>query len=399
MNSWETKVTLPLGYRYSTLYAGIRKVRKDDLSLIVSDIPASAAGVFTQNRAMAAPVIVSKEHLAASGGIARAILTNAGNANCATRTGRKVALATVKALARELKVPVSQVLPASTGVIGVELDPAKITAQTPALVGGLAADRFEDVAQAIMTTDLVPKRAFASIAVKGGTIQLAGMTKGSGMIQPMMATTLGYVVTDAALPPADLQRMLRRATERSYNALSVDGDTSTNDSVYLLANGASGLQLSSAEKGLFAEALTVLMEDLARQIARDGEGAKKLVTIDVEGASSNAAAMRIARQIGNSPLVKTAIAGSDPNWGRILCAAGNAGVAFEPKDVDIRMQGLLVCKGGLGRDFSEDELTRLLDEPDCHIGFQIRGEGKGRARFYTCDFTEGYIQINGSYRT
>lgn len=399
MNSWETKVTLPLGYRYSTLYAGIRKVRKDDLSLIVSDIPASAAGVFTQNRAMAAPVIVSKEHLAASGGIARAILTNAGNANCATRTGRKVALATVKALARELKVPVSQVLPASTGVIGVELDPAKITAQTPALVGGLAADRFEDVAQAIMTTDLVPKRAFASIAVKGGTIQLAGMTKGSGMIQPMMATTLGYVVTDAALPPAELQRMLRRATERSYNALSVDGDTSTNDSVYLLANGASGLQLSSAEKGLFAEALTVLMEDLARQIARDGEGAKKLVTIDVEGASSNAAAMRIARQIGNSPLVKTAIAGSDPNWGRILCAAGNAGVAFEPKDVDIRMQGLLVCKGGLGRDFSEDELTRLLDEPDCHIGFQIRGEGKGRARFYTCDFTEGYIQINGSYRT
>jgi glutamate N-acetyltransferase/amino-acid N-acetyltransferase len=392
-------LNLPLGFRYSSLYAGIRKAQKDDLSLIVSDLPAAAAGVFTQNKAMAAPVILSKQNLAASAGTARAILTNAGNANCATRTGMKVASATTRALAKALKVPAAHVLPASTGVIGVELDPDKITSQIPALVDGLSPDRFEDVVNAILTTDLAPKKAFATLAVKGGTIHLAGMTKGSGMIQPLMATTLGYVLTDAALPPAELHRMLRKAADRSYNALSVDGDTSTNDSVFLLANGASGLPLTSADKSLFAGALNMLMEDLAKQIARDGEGAKKLITITVEGTRSDKEAMRIARVIANSPLVKTAIAGSDPNWGRILMAAGNAGVDFELKNVDIRMQGLLVCKGGLAVDFSEPELTKLLDEPDCRIAFSLRGDGSGKARFFTCDFTEGYIQINGSYRT
>jgi glutamate N-acetyltransferase/amino-acid N-acetyltransferase len=381
------------------LYAGIRKAQKDDLSLIVSDVPAAAAGVFTQNKAKAAPVILSQENLAATGGVARAILTNAGNANCATRTGMKVALSTSKAVAKALKVPANQVLPASTGVIGVELDPSKIISQAGALAAGLSADRFDDVVNAIMTTDLVPKRATASLAVKGGVIHLAGMTKGSGMIQPLMATTLGYIVTDAPLAAPELQKMLRKAADRSYNAMSVDGDTSTNDSVYLLANGASGLTMSPSDKTLFADALTVLMEDLAKQIARDGEGAKKLVTIDIEGTRTDKQAMQIARVIGNSPLVKTAIAGSDPNWGRIMMAAGNAGVDFELKNVDIRMQGLLVCKGGLAKDFSEAELTKLLDEPDCHISFSIKGDGKGKARFYTCDFTEGYIQINGSYRT
>ncbi|MFN0105941.1 MAG: bifunctional glutamate N-acetyltransferase/amino-acid acetyltransferase ArgJ [Bryobacteraceae bacterium] len=390
---------LPLGYRYSALYAGIRKTQKDDLSLIVSDVPAAAAGVFTQNKAMAAPVILSKKNLAATGGTARAILTNAGNANCATGTGMRVATETTRALAKVLKVPATHVLPASTGVIGVEMDGSKITSNVGALVEGLSADRFNDVVRAIMTTDLAPKRAHASVAVKGGTIHVAGMTKGSGMIQPLMATTLGYIVTDAALTAAELQKMLRRAADRSYNAMSVDGDTSTNDAVYLLANGASGLTLSAGDKTMFAEALNVLMEDLAKQIARDGEGAKKLVTIDVIGTRSDKEAMRIARFIGNSPLVKTAIAGSDPNWGRIMMAAGNAGVDFELKNVDIRMQRLLVCKGGLAKDFSEAELKKLLDGPDCHISFAIRGDGKGRARFYTCDFTEGYIQINGSYRT
>lgn len=399
MNSWENNVNLPLGYRYSALYAGIRKAQKDDLSLIVSDVPAAAAGVFTQNKAMAAPVILSKANLAETGGVARAILTNAGNANCATRTGMKVAQATTKAIAKALKVPAAQVLPASTGVIGVELDATKITSKAADLAAGLSADRFEDVVKAILTTDLVPKKAHASLAVKGGTIQIAGMTKGSGMIQPLMATTLGYIMTDAKLSAGELQRMLKKAADRSYNAMSVDGDTSTNDSVYLLANGASGLTMSAGDKALFAEALTVVMEDLAKQIARDGEGAKKLVTIDVEGTQNDKQAMQIARMIGNSPLVKTAIAGSDPNWGRVMMAAGNAGVEFDLKNVDIRMQGLLVCKGGLAKDFSEAELTKLLDEPDCHISFTIRGEGKGRARFYTCDFTEGYIQINGSYRT
>lgn len=399
MKSWEYNVTLPLGYRYSALYAGIRKAQKDDLSLIVSDVPAAAAGVFTQNKAMAAPVILSKKNLEATGGVARAIMTNAGNANCATRTGMKVAISTTQALAKVLKIPANQVLPASTGVIGVEMDGSKIISNAGSLVEGLSADRFGDVVNAIMTTDLTAKKAHASVAVKGGVIHLAGMTKGSGMIQPLMATTLGYIVTDAALTATELQKMLRKAADRSYNAMSVDGDTSTNDSVYLLANGASGLTMSGGDKALFVKALTLLMEDLAMQIARDGEGAKKLVTIDIIGTRSDKEAMRIARFIGNSPLVKTAIAGSDPNWGRIMMAAGNAGVDFELKNVDIRMQGLLVCKGGLAKDFSEAELIQLLDRPDCHISFSIRGDGKGRARFYTCDFTEGYIQINGSYRT
>ncbi|MBM3757735.1 MAG: bifunctional glutamate N-acetyltransferase/amino-acid acetyltransferase ArgJ [Acidobacteria bacterium] len=392
-------MNLPLGYRYSSLYAGIRKAAKDDLSLIVSDVPASAAGVFTQNKAMAAPVILSKKNLAATKGVASAILTNAGNANCATRTGMKVALETTRAVAKVLRVPASKVLVCSTGVIGVELDGSKITSKARALADGLAADRFEDVVGAIMTTDLAPKKAHAAISVKGGAVHIAGTTKGSGMIQPLMATTLGYVMTDAALSPSELRGMLKRASARSYNAMSVDGDTSTNDTLFLLANGASGLKMTAKDKGIFEQALTVLLEDLARQIARDGEGAKKLVTIDVTGTKTDDEAMRIARQIGNSPLVKTAIAGSDPNWGRVIMAAGNAGVDFELRNVSITMQGMLVCKNGLAVDFSEEELTARLDEPDTHVTFAVKGGGNGSARFYTCDFTEGYIKINGSYRT
>lgn len=392
-------MNLPLGYRYSALYAGIRKTAKDDLSLIVSDVPAAAAGVFTQNKAMAAPVILSKKNLAATKGVASAILTNAGNANCATRTGMKVALETTRALAKVLRVPATKVLVCSTGVIGVEMDGSRITSKAQALVDGLAAERFADVVSAIMTTDLVPKQAHASISVKGGTVHIAGTTKGSGMIQPLMATTLGYVMTDAALTAAELRGMLKRACARSYNAMSVDGDTSTNDTLFLLANGASGLKMTAKDKEMFEQALTVLLEDLARQIARDGEGARKLVTIDVTGTRTDEEAMRIARQVGNSPLVKTAIAGSDPNWGRVMMAAGNAGVEFALKNVSITMQGMLVCKNGLAVEFSEEELTARLDEPDTHVTFAVTGGGKGHARFYTCDFTEGYIKINGSYRT
>ena len=392
-------MTLPLGYRYAALYAGIRKVAKNDLCLIVSDSPASAAAVFTQNKAAAAPVKLGQKNLAASKGIARAIITNAGNANCATRTGDKVANETVRALAKVLKVPANQILPASTGVIGVELDVTKITTNLPALVAALSPEKFDEAADAILTTDLTRKVATASLSVKGGIIHIAGMTKGSGMIQPLMATTLAYIVTDAVIAPTDLQKMLVKATDRSYNCMSVDGDTSTNDTVYVLANGASGIKLAGQDKALFSQALTHLMEDLARQIARDGEGAKKLITIEVAGTKSDKDALRIARQIANSPLVKTAIAGSDPNWGRIMMAAGNAGVNFELPQVDINFQGMAVCRKGVAVDFSEAELIKLLDEPDVLIQLQLRGPGKGQARFFTCDFTEGYIKINGSYRT
>jgi len=392
-------LNLPLGYAYAATYAGIRAAEKDDLALIVSGLPANAAAVFTQNRVQAAPVRLSRRHLKTSRGLVGAILVNAGNANCATRTGDAVALSTSRSLARMLRLPVTQVLPASTGVIGVELDPRKIISALPKLVGGLGTDRFDDAARAIMTTDLVAKTAFAESKLRRGLVRVAGMTKGSGMIHPMMATTLGFVVTDANLPLPQLRAILKRGVERSYNRISVDGDTSTNDTLVLLANGASGVRPDPKEFPKVEEAITGVMESLARQIVRDGEGAKKLITIEIEGAPSDTAAAAMARAIANSPLVKTAIAGSDPNWGRILSAAGNAGVAFDPAKTDVHMQGVAVCKGGLAAPFSEAELKTKLDAPDCEIRLAVRGKGKGRARFWTCDFTEGYIRINASYRT
>jgi len=392
-------VVLPLGYRYAATYAGIRQVEKDDLGLIVSGLPAAAAGVFTQNRVQAAPVKLCRRHLAASHGSVGAILVNAGNANCATRTGDAVALACCKSAARALRLPVNHIMPASTGVIGVELDPKLIVNALPELVAGLSEISFSRVARAIMTTDLVTKEAFGQVKLRRGTIRIAGMTKGSGMIQPLMATTLGFILTDANIPVAMLRRMLRHAVERSYNRISVDGDTSTNDTLLLLANGASGVRPDPKEMPAVEEAIARVAEDLARSIARDGEGARKLITILVAGAPSDAAAARLARSIANSPLVKTAVAGSDPNWGRILSAAGNAGVAFDPRKTDIEMQGVPVCRAGLAARFSEDELKAKLEAPECEIRLSLRGKGKGHARFWTCDFTEGYIRINASYRT
>jgi glutamate N-acetyltransferase/amino-acid N-acetyltransferase len=279
------------------------------------------------------------------------------------------------------------------------MDAKLIVNALPRLVANLREDGFGGVARAIMTTDLVPKEALAEVKLRRGTVRIAGMTKGSGMIQPRMATTLGFVLTDAQIPAAMLRRMLRRAVERSYNRLSVDGDTSTNDTLLLLANGASGVRPDAREMAAVEERIAGVAEDLARSIARDGEGARKLITILVSGASTDDAAARLARSIANSPLVKTAVAGSDPNWGRILSAAGNAGVAFDPRKTDIDMQGVPVCRGGLAAHFSEAELKRKLDAPECEIRLALRGKGKGNARFWTCDFTEGYIRINASYRT
>jgi glutamate N-acetyltransferase / amino-acid N-acetyltransferase len=392
-------LNLPLGYRYATTYAGIRKDERDDLALIVSGIPASAAAVFTQNKVAAAPVRLSRKNLKQSKGLVGAILVNAGNANCATRTGDKVAAATASAAAKLLRLKASEVLPASTGVIGVELDPKLIISALPRLTAALSADGFAAVARAIMTTDLVPKEESVELSFRRGKIRIAGMTKGSGMIQPRMATTLGFVMTDAAIAPAALQKVLGRANEQSYNRISVDGDTSTNDTLILLANGAAGFRPDVKELPAFEEAVAHVCQSLAKQIARDGEGAKKLVTIEISGAKSSHAAATIARSIANSPLVKTAIAGSDPNWGRIICAAGNAGIDFDPTKVSIEFQGVPVCKNGLAADFSEDELKAKLDSPDCLIRFAIRGNGTGSATFWTCDLTEGYIRINGSYRT
>jgi glutamate N-acetyltransferase/amino-acid N-acetyltransferase len=383
---------LPGGFLYSAVYAGIRKAKRDDLALIVSPAPCAAAAAFTTNRVQAAPVRLARQRLRESGGFVRAVMINAGNANCATRTGDRVARSTSNALAKRLQAPSAQVLPSSTGVIGVELDPALITNALPGAVGSLSPERFLDAADAILTTDTVRK--VAAAAVDG--VCIAGMTKGAGMIHPGMATTLAFVMTDAQITPGALRKALRQAVEDSYNRISVDGDMSTNDTLLVLASGASGRVPSPSR---FAAALTEVCQSLAKQIARDGEGAKKLIEISVEGARTDGDAVRIARAIANSPLVKTAIAGSDPNWGRILCAAGYAGVAFEPAQANIWLNDVRVCRKGLAADFDEASLSRKLDAPDCTIRFQLSGKGRGQARFWTCDLTHDYVTINASYRT
>jgi len=263
----------------------------------------------------------------------------------------------------------------------------------------LAPARFDDAARAILTTDTVMKTTHQKLTLRRRAVRIAGMTKGSGMIHPNMATTLGFVMTDAALAPSILAPMLARSVKRSYNRISVDGDTSTNDTLLLLANGASGLEPAGKELVKFEAALSQALEDLARQIVRDGEGARKLITIEVSGATSEDAADRVARAIANSPLVKTAIAGSDPNWGRILSAAGYSGVPFDPLKTDIHLQGVLVCQGGVAADFPESELKKKLDASDCLIQVEFHGRGSASARFWTCDLTEKYIEINASYRT
>jgi glutamate N-acetyltransferase / amino-acid N-acetyltransferase len=390
---------LPLGYKYATAYAGIRKQEKDDLALIVSGVPAAAAAVFTQNKVQAAPVKLARSNMRVSKGVCGAILINSGNANCATKSGDKVASNSTKALAKLLKLQPNQVLPASTGVIGVELDENLILSKLQTLVDNLKDDSLPDVARAILTTDLQPKGSSREVTLRRGIVRIAGVTKGSGMIHPRMATTLGFVMTDAVIPQTLLRRMLVRATELSYNRISVDGDTSTNDTLIVMANGASGVRPDPKEMSVFEEGLTETLQSLARQIVRDGEGARKLISVEVHGALSDAAAAAIARSIANSPLVKTAIAGSDPNWGRILAAAGNSGVNFDPSTIDITLQDVKVCRNGLANPFDEGDMKMRLDDTDVSIVFRIAGKGKGSATFWTCDLTEDYIHINANYRT
>jgi glutamate N-acetyltransferase / amino-acid N-acetyltransferase len=389
----------PAGYTYAAIYAGIRKQEKNDLALIVSTPPARAAAVFTRNMVQAAPVRLARKHLASSKGRVKAVLVNAGNANCATRTGDRVALATARAMARALGCRVDNVLPSSTGVIGVELDPSLVTGSVTSLAAKLSPESFEDVANAILTTDTRQKIEWEEVPCEGGVVQVVGMAKGSGMIQPNMATMLAFVMTDAMVKRADLRRMLARGVERSFHSLTVDGDTSTNDTLLLLANGASHIKPHGKESDALAEAVARVMERLAEQIAADGEGARKLIIVRVAGFRTKKDATRIARAVANSPLVKTAIAGSDPNWGRILGAAGYSGTVFDPADIDVRLQQVPVCRKGLAADYDEAGLKEKLDAAEVHIDIVHRRGGKGEARFFTCDFTEGYIQINGSYRT
>jgi glutamate N-acetyltransferase / amino-acid N-acetyltransferase len=392
-------VKLPLGYRYAAAYAGIRNAQADDIALIVPDTAADAAAVFTLNVVQAAPIRIAKRHLKSSNGTVAAVLVNAGNANCATRTGERVALVSCKAVAKALKTRPEYVLPASTGVIGIELDSKLLTDVLPNLIARLSPDAFEAVARAIMTTDTRMKVAGEEIRLGGSTVRVAGMTKGAGMIHPNMATTLGFVMTDAAIAPKYLREMLFAAVDRTYGSLTVDGDMSTNDMVALLANGASGAKPDEKERRTLQELLTCVMESLARQIAADGEGARKLIIVHALGFRHEDEARKAARSVAHSLLVKTAIAGNDPNWGRILAAAGYSGVSFDPSDMDIDLQDVPVCRGGIAATFDEAALKRKLNQPEVRIRVALNGKGKAEARFFTCDLTEDYIKINASYRT
>jgi glutamate N-acetyltransferase/amino-acid N-acetyltransferase len=400
MRAWEAiegNLAQPQGFRGAAVAAGINRGILD-LALIVSDAAeTTAAGVFTTNLATAAPVVVSRHHLQASGGHARAVVVNSGNANCCTgRAGIETAQKTVRSAANLLGIQPQHVLVASTGVIGVPLQPQLILNELPRLKASLSAANASSVAHAILTTDTFPKSCVLRSELGGRAVHLAGIAKGAGMIHPRMATMLCFITTDALVAPKALQKTLRSAVEVSFNRLSVDGDTSTNDSVIALASGLSGASVrpgSSARS--FLAGPTRLCQTLAQIVAKDGEGAKKFVTIEVAGARTASDAERVARAIANSPLVKTAIAGSDPNWGRIMCAAGYSGARFDPAKADIRVNDLLLCRGGLDAGFDELAAKRQLDQKELTIRLDLH-QGKASARMWTCDLTHDYISINAS---
>ena len=398
-----SKQAIPKGFAFAATHCGLKK-SKLDLAVLISEAPAAAAAVFTANRVQAAPVVLCREHLKKSRGKVRAIIVNSGNANCCTGPqGMAASRATAAHLARTLGCDAEEILVSSTGVIGAPLRVEKILTAIPALALGRGAEpgAFENVARAIMTTDTRPKWASATRRIGGKQVRLLGCAKGSGMIHPNMATTLSYVVTDAAISPTLLSRALRAAVGPTFNSITVDGDTSTNDTLAVLANGRSGARRiapKSRDYTKFVSALRDVCGLLALAIVEDGEGAERVIEIEVRGAASDRAADQMARTIANSSLVKTAFAGADPNWGRILAAAGRSGVDFDPERVDIWLAGIPVCRRGREHAFDERAAHERMLAKHVPVVVDLRS-GKGRARMWTCDFTQEYVHINASYRT
>jgi len=387
------------GFRAAGISAGIKANGNPDLALLVADTAAQVAAVYTTNKVLAAPVLVSKEHLNRSGGLARAIVVNSGCANsCTGDTGMRDARAMAELTAQVVGCPVEQVLVASTGVIGVALPMDKVRSGIPAAYEALGADQGPAAARAIMTTDIAPKEAAATISIGGRHASIGGMCKGAGMIEPMMATMLGFVTTDAAVPKALLDRALREAVDQSFDAITVDGDSSTNDCVLLLASGASGVAVDEASYGTFVEGLTTVCRELALAIVRGGEGATKLVTVKVTGAASSVEARKAAKVIANSLLVKTAIHGGDPNWGRLICAAGRAGVALDASRAGVTIGSLVLFKDGQPHDELAPAAAEYLKGDDLSIGIDL-GAGSASSTVWTCDLSAEYVRINADYRT
>ncbi len=394
---------VPRGFTFAATHCGLKKSRLD-LALIISEAPANTAAIFTTNRVQAAPVRVCKAHLKESRGKVRAVIVNSGNANCCTGPeGLAASRSTAVKVARALGCPPREILVCSTGVIGTPLRVEKILNAVPALALAPNSDvsAFEQVARAIMTTDTVPKWAAAKCSIGGKPVRILGCAKGSGMIHPNMATTLSFIVTDAAISPAVLSRALRAAAAPTLNSITVDGDTSTNDTCAVLANGKSGapkIATASRDYKKFTAALREVLKSLALAIVEDGEGAQHVIEIEVRGAPSDRAADQIARTIAQSSLVKTAFAGADPNWGRILAAAGRSGVDFDFERVDIWLAGIPVCRRGREHPFDERVAHQKMLAKNVPIVVDLRS-GRGRACMWTCDFTQEYVHINASYRT
>ncbi|MGB6973316.1 MAG: bifunctional glutamate N-acetyltransferase/amino-acid acetyltransferase ArgJ [Terracidiphilus sp.] len=399
---------IPRGFRFGAARAGLKQSGRTDFALIVADRPASAAALFTANRVSAAPLAVDKEHLRATGGKIRAVAVNAGNANCAVGLpGLRAARATCAAVAEAFGCTPEEVFPSSTGIIGVPLPAEKLISALPELAANLGpeSDHFQQVAEAILTTDTVEKTAFARFEVGGREVRIAAVGKGSGMIHPQLvphATMLVYILTDAYLEPPLLDVFLRDAVELSFNRISVDGDTSTNDTVLLLASGASGVSITSEVESAhpaFREALNQVCTSLARQIVADGEGISHLVELRIQGAASDADALRVAKAIAHSPLVKTAWAGCDPNWGRLIAAVGYSGAAIDPERIDIWFGPLRICRNG-ARAVELDEAAAhdFLKQSEFAINLQLN-QGSGSCVFWTTDLTHEYIRINADYST
>lgn len=400
---------LPLGFQWGAVKAGIKASGNLDVAIAAAPAGAQAAVMFTSNQVVAAPVTVGRSHIASTGGRVKAVLVNAGNANCATgQAGIDACTATCVAAAETFGCIFDEVFPSSTGIIGVPFPGDKVIAALPALktAMGSSSSHAELFAQAIMTTDTKMKVASASINVDGKEVRIFGAAKGAGMIHPRLgppvpphATMLVYLFTDIAADGASLREILLPAVQQSFNSISIDGDTSTNDTVLLLASGAGNVKLDSASRESFTSALNSVCRTLAHKIVDDGEGVTHVVTLDIGGARTEADARQIARAIAHSPLCKTAWSSADPNWGRLMAAAGYSGVAFDPAQVTVRIGDVPVYEAGMRSPaFDEAAAHRVMQQREYTIAMHI-GQGEAGCRFVTCDLTEEYVRINADYST
>jgi glutamate N-acetyltransferase/amino-acid N-acetyltransferase len=396
------QILLPQGFSFSAVAAGIKVSGRPDLALADASRGATAAALFTKNLVVAAPVEIGRAALLSTGGRVRAVLVNSGNANCATgRAGIQTCERVCREAGRLLGVPAAEIFPSSTGIIGVRLPAEKILTKLPELIAARAPSQRSILAftNAIMTTDTRPKIASARFRMGSKDVTVLGIAKGAGMIHPQLATMLVYLFTDVGASSRELQPLLREACDQSLNCMSIDGDTSTNDTVLLLASGASGVRVRDAgARRKLSEALTAVCQSLAEQIVSDGEGVQHVIRLFVEQASRREEALVVARTIAHSMLVKTAWAGADPNWGRILAAVGRCGLPIDPSRVQIFIGRQKVCRNGIACAFSERQAHRDLGKPVCDIRVQI-GRGQHSVRFLTTDLTAEYVRINADYST